>query len=156
MITPSVAAPGQQSGQGPTTESHHPFRTDEMAVLKGKSAVVVEDEGITQMQLQSILARAGLRVLGRARNGEEGVRVVLQERPDVVLMDINMPGEFDGLEAARRILAEFDTCIVMITAYDDFRQEAEQSGTCGYILKPVNSAMLMTALEDAWREFYRH
>lgn len=88
-------------------------------VLQGKRVVIVEDEGITQMQLRSILKRAGLVVLASAVDGVEGVATTLRERPDLVLMDICMPGPFDGLEAARRILAEYHVCIVMLTAFSD-------------------------------------
>ena len=68
------------------------------------------------MHLRKLLTKAGLTVVGYALRGEEGVATVLRERPDLVLMDITMPGEMDGLEAARRILAEFPTCITMVTA----------------------------------------
>ena len=78
------------------------LRPEHSPVLAGKSVVVVEDEGITQMQLRRILRNAGLKVVGSATNGAEGVEVVLRERPDLVLMDIRMPGSFDGLEAARQ------------------------------------------------------
>src|SRR5689334_15170263 len=85
----------------------HPKKThaeEETPILKGKRVVIVEDEGITQMQLRKILTPAGITVVGAAISGPEGVEIVLREKPDLVLMDIRMPGEYDGLEAARRIL----------------------------------------------------
>src|SRR5689334_20722321 len=71
--------------------------------LTGKTVIIVEDEGITQMQLRRTLKTAGLVVVGSATSGEKGVEAVLKNRPDMVLMDIQMPGAYDGLEAARRI-----------------------------------------------------
>lgn len=100
---PAIFSPHEQSS-GPDIPS---------SPLAGKRVVIVEDEGITQMLLRRMLKEAGLTVLTSAVNGEEGVRTVLRERPDLVLMDIRMPGSFDGLEAARRILAEYRVCIVM-------------------------------------------
>ncbi len=58
------------------------------------------------MQMRRLLKRAGLTVDASAVNGEQGVEAVLRERPDLVLMDIRKPGRIDGLEAARRFLAE--------------------------------------------------
>src|SRR5689334_9601672 len=71
--------------------------------LMGKRAVIVEDEGVTQLQLRRILRSEGMEVVGLAANGLEAIEVVLEKRPDVVLMDIRMP-IMDGLEAARIIL----------------------------------------------------
>ncbi len=122
-------------------------------MLRGKSAVIVEDEGVTQMQVKRILTRAGLRVVGAAMSGEEAVRVVLQEHPDIVLMDINMPGQFNGLEATRRILEQFPACVVMLTAYEEHRQEAERIGTSGYAVKPIDSRTLIPQLQAAWERF---
>src|SRR5581483_6962366 len=84
--------------------------------LAGKRVVIVEDEGITVMQLRRMLVRAGMLVVGTAGNGKEGIETVLRERPDIVLMDIKMP-VMDGLEAARRILETYPVCILMLTAY---------------------------------------
>ena len=75
-------------------------------ILAGKRVLTVEDEGITQMQLNKILASAGMERIGIATSGPQGVEIAIEHRPDIILMDINMPGEYNGLEAARCILAE--------------------------------------------------
>ena len=122
--------------------------------LAGKTAVVIEDEGITQLQIRKILARAGVKVLGYESNGLAGIATVLATRPDLVLMDINMPGSVDGLEAARQILAAFKTCVVILTAYDDSREEAAQAGASGYVVKPVTQESLLPKLKAACDRFY--
>ena len=126
---------------------------DTALAFAGKRIVVVEDEGITQMQLGRILKRAGFTVAGAALNGADGVALALQERPDLVLMDINMPGAYNGLEAARRILAEYKTCVVMLTAYGDYVEEARQIGVCGYIVKPLDEQSLLPQLRNALQRF---
>jgi two-component system, response regulator PdtaR len=128
------------------------------SLLSGKRVVIVEDEGITQMQLRRILKNAGLTVLASAVNGEEGVTTVLRERPDLVLMDIKMPGSIDGLEAARQILAEYHVCIVMLTAFSDaeYRQRAQELKTCGYVVKPITTESLLPQLEAAYQNFGSH
>ena len=127
----------------------------EMPPLVGKRVIIVEDEGMTQIQLRQILTRAGLRVIGSATNGPEGVDMVARETPDLVLMDIRMPGEYDGLEAARRILAEQTVCMVMLTAFndDDYKAHARQIGTCGYVVKPIDRDMLLPQLEAAYKQW---
>jgi len=121
--------------------------------LVGRTVVIVEDEGITQLQLKRLLSSAGMRPVGVAGDGASGVATVLRERPDIVLMDVKMPGDIDGLEAARRILAVFSTCIVIVTAYDHYKQEAFALGACGYVTKPVDGASLQPALAAAYKKF---
>ena len=123
--------------------------------LVGKRAVIVEDEGITQLQLRRILQREGLEVVGMASDGKEGVEMVLAERPDLVLMDIRMP-VMDGLEATERILAEYRVCIVMLIAFSDeeYRKRAEVLRTCGYVLKPITAESLRPHLSAAFETFH--
>jgi two-component system, response regulator PdtaR len=134
--------------QSDPSEGHSP-------VLVGKSVVVVEDEGVTQMQLRRMLKNAGLNVAASATNGEQGVEAVLRERPDLVLMDIRMPGSIDGLEAAKRILAEYAVCIIILTAFSDeeYRKQAEDLNVCGYVLKPITTETLLPRIENAMRNF---
>lgn len=123
--------------------------------LKGKRAVVVEDEGITQLQIRAILRDKGVEVVGAAANGVDAVELVLRTQPDFILMDVRMP-RMDGLEAARRLTAQGRYCIVLLTAFpeDSLRGEAHNAGACGYILKPVTSDTLipqLRAILDAWQ-----
>jgi response regulator NasT len=134
-----------------------PQTTPEAATLAGKRVVIVEDEGITHMVLHRILLRAGMEVVASAMDGPAGVEAVLLAKPDLVLMDIRMPGEYDGLEAARRILAEQSVCIVMLTAFSDdaLRQQAQEMGVSGYLIKPVDQEMLLPRLKAALTAYRR-
>lgn len=125
--------------------------------LSGKSVVIVEDEGITQLQIRKALGRAGLSVVGAACNGQEGVEMALRQRPDIVLMDVRMP-VMDGLEAARRILSEFRVCLVMLTACggDEYYEKARAVGASGYVLKPVISDALIPQLLAAYAAYAHH
>lgn len=116
--------------------------------------MVVEDEGITMMQLRRTLTQAGLKVVGVAGNGEEGVSLVLRERPDVVVMDIKMP-VMNGIDAARRILETYPVCIVMLTAFstEEFQEQAREIGACGYVFKPITAETLIPELEAAYQKF---
>lgn len=124
--------------------------TDDLA---GKRVITVEDEGITQLQLGKILRSAGMVQIGMATSGPQGVALALKERPEIILMDINMPGDYNGLEAARRILAEYRTCILMLTAYTDYADQAMEIGARGYIMKPIDRVTLLNRIRQAWVGF---
>ena len=120
--------------------------------LAGLRAVIVEDEGITQLQLSRILRSAGLTVIGSAADGKEAVDLVLATLPDIVLMDIRMP-VMNGLEAAERILAEKNICILMLSAFseEEYLERARRIGASGYIIKPVTAESLLPQLEAVYR-----
>lgn len=132
-----------------------PAGTELISALLGKRVIIVEDEGITQMQLRRVLTMAGLKVVGFALSGEEGIAVALRERPDIILMDITMPGDINGIEALRRIRNEFSVCVVMLTAYAEYREEAEEAGSCGYIVKPIDSTTLLPQLAQAFTRWQK-
>src|SRR5690242_13128409 len=100
------------SSQGALTMQLSPLRTRlytyaacDLTSLLGKRIVLAENDPNTLMRLRGICADVGLHVVGTAGAGEEAIATVLRERPDIVLMNILMPG-LDGLEAAQRILNE--------------------------------------------------
>ena len=98
-----------------------------------------------------VLRQAGMEVVGAAVNGIEGVHLVKQMRPDLVLMDINIP-VMNGIEVARRVMESTPTCVVMITAYsdDDHRDGAKDVGVCGYVTKPFTAESLLPAIAEAY------
>jgi response regulator NasT len=122
--------------------------------LTGKRVVIAEDQGVTQLQLRRILKSEGVDVVGMAANGRDAIELVLRTKPDLVLMDVQMP-VMDGLEASRHILEQFSVCIVMLTAYTEAKhqQEANAIGTCGYVIKPVTAASLLPQLATALKNF---
>lgn len=113
-------------------------------------ALVADDERLLREQLKSRLADVwpDLVVCGEARDGQDAVNQAEALRPDVVFLDIRMPG-LTGLEAAREIvtLPSWDGEIVFVTAYDEYAVAAFEQGALDYLLKPVEAARLaQTAL----------
>ena len=116
--------------------------------------LIAEDEPLLVFSLHRQLEARGCEIVGVAGNGEEAVALCLSQHPDVVLMDIMMPG-MNGLEATRRIMEQSPTCVVMLTANDreDQVAESESAGAAAYLVKPVNANQIMPAIELARRKF---
>ena len=112
--------------------------------------LVCEDETIIRLDLCQLLESAGLSVVGEARDGAEAVRLAQELEPDIILMDVRMP-ELDGVEAARRILAERQVPIVMVTAFAerDIVQQASEAGAFGYLVKPFRQDDVLAAITTA-------
>lgn len=123
-----------------------------------KTAVVVDDEPITRMDLSEILGELDFTVVGEASDGFDAIQICRCYNPDVVLMDIKMP-VFDGLGAAETIInEELAGCVVLLTAYSDkeFIEKAKQIGVTGYLVKPVEERLLLPAIEIALAQSTRY
>lgn len=120
-----------------------------------KRVMVVDDSRMICMQMKNLLEGTDYEVAAYCRDGEEAVAQYGEIAPDLVTMDIIMPG-MDGLETAQAILEDYpDARIIMVSslAYDDTFTEAEQIGAKGFIDKPFEKEQLLEAfrkaLEDA-------
>ncbi len=113
--------------------------------------LIVDDEAAITTQLEERLSVMGYEVVGAASSGSEAVAMARSEAPDIILMDIVMPGEMDGIEAARIIRQDMDIPVVFLTAYGDdrFIERAKDVGPYGYIIKPYQENALKAAIEIA-------
>ncbi len=113
--------------------------------------LVVDDEAIITMQLEERLHAMGYTVVGMAASGEDAIEKARRLSPDLVLMDIVMPGKLNGVEAAQVIVGELDIPVIFITSYadDTIIEKAKQVRPYGYILKPFNELELKAAVEIA-------
>ncbi len=114
-----------------------------------RSILIAEDEAITAMHFEMELEALGYRNFFMTSDSESAVRTALEQRPDVILMDVNLPGEGDGIDAARRILSEYSPTIIFITGYDssDIRERAESCNPSGYYVKPLSVTKIHSILE---------
>ncbi len=117
--------------------------------------LVVEDEAIVARDLKNSLKNLGHEVIDVVASGEEAVARALALSPDLVLMDIMLRGELDGIEAAARIRKEIDLPVIYLTAYadEDTLKRAKITTPLGYILKPFNERELHTSIEIG---LYKH
>ena len=114
--------------------------------------LIVDDEAPARNRLRELLERLpGCDFCGEAGHGAEALRLAASLQPDVVLLDIQMPG-LDGLETARRLAeAEQPPAVVFVTAYDDYALQAFEAHAVAYLLKPIRLERLEQALAKASR-----
>jgi two-component system response regulator AlgR len=114
--------------------------------------LIVDDEQPARERLRQLVLDSGLHeVVAEAANGEQAIAMASQHQPDVVLLDIRMPG-VDGIETAHHLNAmETPPAVVFTTAYDEYAVDAFDARAIGYVLKPVRRERLERALEHAAR-----
>ncbi len=120
-------------------------------IVKKAKVLVVEDEKIIAKDIESTLKRIGHESCGSVSKGEDAVKMAETIKPDLILMDITLKGELDGIEAAKIINDRFGIPIVYITAHQDEATIEKTKGTnpYGYITKPLDDRDLSTAINSA-------
>lgn len=114
--------------------------------------LIVDDEAPARTRLRQLLADIGIgECVGEAASGIEALELAQELGPDVVLLDVRMPG-ISGLEAARHLAAlESPPAVIFTTAYDEYALEAFETHAAGYLMKPIREEKLAAALERAQR-----
>ncbi|HIC93583.1 MAG TPA: response regulator [Anaerolineae bacterium] len=117
--------------------------------------IVADDESIIRMDLREMLTNLGYLVVGEAGDGRSAVNLARELRPDVVIMDIKMPGGIDGIDAAKILTEERIAPVVLLTAYSqrELVERAKEAGVVGYIVKPFRESDLVPAIEVALARF---
>ena len=119
------------------------------------NVLVVEDESIVSKDIQHSLKKLGYNVVGAASTGEQAVKLVVDTQPDIILMDIMLKGEMNGIEAATQIRQETNIPVIFLTAYADEStlSKAKVTQPYGYIIKPFKEIDIHTSIEMA---LYKH
>ncbi|MGH9169644.1 MAG: ANTAR domain-containing response regulator [Acidimicrobiales bacterium] len=119
-----------------------------------RTVVIAEDEAIVRLDLREILEQQGFEVVGETGRGDEAVNLVKEHAPDLVILDIKMPG-LDGLSAARDINANRKTAVLVLTAFSqrNLIEEARDAGALAYLVKPFQQEELLPAIEVALGRF---
>ncbi|HUW14460.1 MAG TPA: response regulator [Anaerolineae bacterium] len=121
--------------------------------------VVADDEVLTRVDMQETLTGLGYLVVGTVGDGESAVNLARELLPDVVIMDIKMPG-MDGISAARILTEEGIAPVVLLSAYSqrELIEQAQDAGVVGYLVKPFREADLAPTIGVAlsrWEQFRR-
>jgi len=117
--------------------------------MKKRKIFVVEDESIVARDIRNMLITLGYEVSGVVSTGEKAIQIVKETQPDLVLMDLMLPGEIDGVKAADKIYKHFNIPVVYLTAYTDENtlHQAKKAEPFGYLLKPFDEKDLQTTIE---------
>ncbi|UJH71564.1 ANTAR domain-containing response regulator [Ornithinimicrobium sp. INDO-MA30-4] len=123
---------------------------------KGLRIVVAEDEALIRLDLSEMLEEAGHIVVAQASDGEQAIAAAREHTPDVVVMDVKMPG-MDGITAAEVLGNESLAPVVMLTAFSDRElvERARDAGVMSYVVKPFSAHDVLPALDIArarWQE----
>jgi len=116
--------------------------------------VIAEDEAIIRLDLKELLQEEGYDVVGETGRGDEAIELVRRLRPELVILDIKMPG-LDGLSAARQIAGERLSAVLMVTAFSqrELVEQARDAGALAYLVKPFQKSDLIPAIEVALGRF---
>jgi|SRR5579864_843627 DNA-binding response OmpR family regulator len=120
-------------------------------ISSGLRALIVEDEVLIAEELRERLSRLGFSVIGAVDSADEGIAIATREAPDLVLMDIRLRGEKDGVQAAQEIREQVDVSIVYVSAHSDLLtvERAKRTDHDGFILKPFHRHELQSVIEVA-------
>lgn len=112
--------------------------------------IIAEDEYISLMGLKANLEELGHEVIGEATDGMDAVRQVLEKKPDIVIMDINMP-IVDGIEALKQINQKVSVPSIIVSGYHDENliKKANEVGVYGYLVKPISKQDIKVAIETS-------
>lgn len=116
--------------------------------------LIVEDEGLIAADLKAILEDIGHEVIGAVNNGISAVNLVKKKMPDIILMDINLKGNLDGIETAKMIQDDNDIPVIYLTAYADQSKLllAKDTWHFGFISKPFDIRTLGLAVESGLKK----
>jgi response regulator NasT len=116
--------------------------------------VIAEDEAIIRLDLRELLEEDGYEVVGETSRGDEAVDLVRELAPDLVILDIKMPG-LDGLSAARQVASDRLAAVLILTAFSqrELVEQARDAGALAYLVKPFQKSDLVPAIEIALARF---
>ena len=123
--------------------------------MPDKRILIVEDEAISVMTLEDSLHEMGYSVVGSAANAEDAIQMVEEFKPDLVLMDIHIQGDMDGIATAELINSRFHIPIIYLTAHSDDKtiERATKTMPYGYLIKPFRMKEMYSTIEIA---LYKH
>lgn len=126
-----------------------------MTTLKDLRILVVEDDPIIAIDIQNMLSRLGFNAYSTASMGKEAIKKALEDKPDLILMDIMLKEDMDGIEVAERIRKRMGTPVIFISALSNegILKRAMRTEPFFFISKPMDESELLSAIIKA---YYRH
>jgi PAS domain S-box-containing protein len=133
----------------------HASKYRELPIMLAHNILIVEDEGIIAMDLRNQLEDFGYEVVATAFSGGQAISLAVEHQPDLIMMDIVLKGNMDGISAAQSITESMDIPIIFLTSYSDSAtiKRAKTVGAYGYLIKPFRPDELHSSIEVA---LYKH
>jgi DNA-binding response OmpR family regulator len=115
------------------------------------TVLIVEDESIVAMEIASFISQQGFHIVGTATNADDAYKQAIHHQPDIILMDINLKGGHDGIDAALKIQTDISVTIIYITAFSDEEtiERAVATHPAAYLTKPFNRSELLASIKIA-------
>jgi response regulator NasT len=112
--------------------------------------LIAEDEALIRLDLKEMLEEAGYDVVGEAADGQQAIELTESHRPDLVILDVKMPG-LDGISAAEQIVGSATAPVIILTAFSqrELVERAAEAGAMAYLVKPFDKSDLVPAIEVA-------
>jgi PAS domain S-box-containing protein len=119
--------------------------------MQEKTVLIVEDEGVVALSIQAALKKMGYKVVGIAITGNEAIALAMEHKPDVILMDIHIKGDIDGIQTTEKLNEITDIPVIFLTAYadDETVKRAIKTRSHSYLVKPYNPRELYSNIEFA-------
>lgn len=113
--------------------------------------LIVEDDMIISLVIERMMSKLGYEVSAKATSGEDAIQLAKKYRPDLILMDIRLNGEIDGIEAMRQIKSETDIPVIYITGNTDKqnRERAAETDYVAFLTKPITMNALKRSIETS-------
>ncbi len=121
-----------------------------MTLPTARRVLIAEDEALIRLDLKEMLDEAGYLVVGEAADGQQAIELATELKPDLVILDVKMPG-LDGISAAEQIVADATAPVIMLTAFSqrELVERAADAGAMAYLVKPFDRSDLVPAIEVA-------
>lgn len=113
-----------------------------------QKVLIVEDDFLQAYLMEKIVETLGFKSLGNCATGEEAVEVSKVSKPNLILMDINLAGKIDGIEAVKQIQKEIHSTIIYISGNSDHIKRAEETSYSTFLVKPISKKILKDTLAD--------
>lgn len=119
--------------------------------MANKKVLIVEDEMIISLMLEQMVVQMGHKVVGKATSGEVAVKQALEVQPEVILMDIRLQGNMDGVEAISQIQEKINVSVIYITGNTDqmYKKRVKETQYLDFLIKPVTQHQLSHSLDLA-------
>jgi CheY-like chemotaxis protein len=115
-----------------------------------RKILIVEDEFILYWSLREIFERRGYEVCDIITTGKGAITIAEKEKPDVIIMDINLDGKMNGIEAGIKIKTRFGIPIIYLTGYseNELMEKSKEANPIGYLIKPIDVRALLSMIES--------